>query len=301
MPGKGKNKTKQPGPKSAAASHICHGSDSEGMSEEEDTNINILEAILGLRSEIITIKEDICTTIDARIEYVSKMFREEMDLIRDEFRPAVDSLKKTSGTNSKKITDLEAAATYVSDLTTTLETEVKRLSEELKNTQNRCDSLEGFSRRNNLRIVGIKESVEGSRPTEFIAGLLKDTLALEEKPLLDRAHRSSRPKPQEGQRPRDFILRVHFFHVKMEIIRRARNATLTFQGQSFSIYQDFAPTVAKQRAAFGDVKRQLRDHPDVKYGLRFPARLWLTHEGRDHSFDTPEKAMAFVHRHIKKS
>lgn len=146
-----------------------------------------------------------------------------------------------------------------------------------------------------------REFVEGAHPTDFIAGLLKDTLSMDEKPLLDRAHRSSRPKPRDSQRPHDFILQVHIFHVKMEILRRARNATLEFKGHSFSIYQDFTPTVAKQRAAFGDVKRQLRDHPDVKYGLRFPARLWLSHDGRDQSFDTPEKATAYIQCHIKKS
>ena len=56
----------------------------------------------------------------------------------------------------------------------------------------------------------------------------------------------------------------------MEILRRAPNTTLSFQGQSFSIYQDYSPTVSRERTAFGQAKRLLQDHPGVKYELLFP-------------------------------
>lgn len=79
------------------------------------------------------------------------MFRMEIESLGDEFCPAIIALKKTSEINSKKITDLESAASNASGLNTTLEMEVKRLSDELKAAPNRCDSLEGFSRRNNLQ------------------------------------------------------------------------------------------------------------------------------------------------------
>ena len=36
--------------------------------------------------------------------------------------------------------------------------------------------LEGRSRRNNIRIIGLPESVEGIRSTEFFAGLLVEVL-----------------------------------------------------------------------------------------------------------------------------
>ena len=118
-------------------------------------------------------------------------------------------------------------------------------------------SLERFSRRNNPRLVSVLESAEIPRAADLVSGLLKDVLAMDEKPLIDHAHRSLRPKPWDGERPRDIILRVHFFHEKMEILRRARNTTLSFQGQSFSIYQDYSPTVSRQRTAFGQAKRLL--------------------------------------------
>ena len=83
---------------------------------------------------------------------------------------------------------------------------MKRLAADLKKVKESCVSLEGFSRRNNLRLVSVPESAEMPRATDFVSWLLKDVFALEEKPLIDRAHRALRPKPRDGERPRDIIL-----------------------------------------------------------------------------------------------
>jgi hypothetical protein len=53
--------------------------------------------------------------------------------------------------------------------------------------------------------------------------------------------------------------------------------------------------------SFGQAKRLLQDHPGVKYGLRFTARLWLSHDRKDYTFDSPDEGMAHIQRHIKKS
>jgi hypothetical protein len=61
---------------------------------------------------------------------------------------------ETSTTNvSDLTTSLETSATNDSNLTTSLEAEVKGLAADLKKVQESCVSLEGFSRRHNLRLV----------------------------------------------------------------------------------------------------------------------------------------------------
>lgn len=70
-----------------------------------------------------------------------------------------------------------------------LETECGKLREKT------CD-LESRSRRQNIRIFGIKEGVDKGKPTEFVTKLLEQILSEEnlEKPLqIDRAHRSPQP------------------------------------------------------------------------------------------------------------
>lgn len=67
-------------------------------------------------------------------------------------------------------------------------------------------SLEGFSPGSNRRLVSVPESAEMLRAMDFVSGLLKEVLAMDEKPLIDRAHWSLRPKPRDGERPCDIIL-----------------------------------------------------------------------------------------------
>lgn len=85
--------------------------------------------------------------------------------------------------------------------------------------------LESRSRRNNIRIIGLPESVEGPRPTSFFADLPVEVFGdqiLQSPPELDRAHRALTTKPQPGTQPRPVILRLHRYQIKELIIREAR-------------------------------------------------------------------------------
>lgn len=64
------------------------------------------------------------------------------------------------------------------------------------------------------------------------------------------------------------------------------------------IFPDHAPEVASRQAAFTAVKRLLKDAPGLKFWLRFPAKLWITFKGEEHSFLDPELAMSFVKENI---
>ena len=85
--------------------------------------------------------------------------------------------------------------------------------------------LEGRSRHQNIRIIGLPESLEGSRPTAFFSQLLVDVFGMEvlsSPPEPERAHRSLAPKPAAGEKPRPIIIRLHHFQVKDLLICEAR-------------------------------------------------------------------------------
>lgn len=143
--------------------------------------------------------------------------------------------------------------------------------------------------------------MEGPRPTDFIAQLLRDLLGLTEKPLLDRAHRTLREKPKEGEPPRPILTRIHFFHVRCLILQRAGEASpLLYNGKKVSVFPDYTSSVAKKRAAFTPVKRTLRSHTAVKFGLLYPAVLRITMpDGTSHRFEDPSVATEFVNKNCK--
>ncbi|KAJ8400420.1 hypothetical protein AAFF_G00395440 [Aldrovandia affinis] len=143
--------------------------------------------------------------------------------------------------------ELERGATDHSTRITELEANVGSLTTRVTYLDNRCEDLEGRMRRNNIRLLGIPEGVEGSRPTESVAGLLQELLGLDEKPLLDRAHRTLRSRPREGEPPRPFVIRVHFFHVRNDMLKRSGDASpLLYKGRRVSIFPDYTTAVAKK-------------------------------------------------------
>lgn len=254
-----------------------------------------------LQSMLDSLKEDIC----GRIDSLTSDLRTEISSVRTELKKATEPLLQKINEHGQTLKELELATSDHGDRLSSLDSTVNALKTQVKTLTDKCEDLEGRSRRNNLRLVGIPEGSEGQRPTEFIGGLLKDLLKLDEAPLLDRAHRTLRAKPRTGEPPRPVLIRVHFFHIRNEILRRAnetsRGSPLLFQGKKLSIFPDYTAAVAKRRAAFGGVKRELWACPGVKFGLMYPALLKITLPGgTTHTFEDPTEASAFVSSKLRK-
>lgn len=199
------------------------------------------------------------------------------------------------------VQELERTATDHSFCINKLETTVSMLTTQVKRLDDRCEDLEGRSRRNNICVLSVPDGLEGPRATDFIAELLLDLRGLNEKPLLDRAHQALREKPKDGDPPEPFIARVHFFHVQTRILQWAEvTSPLLYKGKRISICPDYTSSVAKKQAGFGTIKRNLRSYPDVKFGLLYLATLRITMpDGISHRFEDPAKATDFVNKNCK--
>ena len=199
---------------------------------------------------------------------------------------------------SETLKSLEANAT--SDTVVDLEATVKQLHSQVEQLSEKCLDLEGRSKRQNLRIAGVKEGEErGQKARDFVAQLLMEVLQLDEKPVIDRAHRALRQRPGDNEPPRHLILRVHHCHALESILQKVmRSQNLTYRGQRIQVFRDFPPTVVKRRAAFTPARKLLRDQPGVKFGLLYPAKLRVTHNGKETTFTDPEEARLYAERHF---
>lgn len=224
-------------------------------------------------------------------------------LVKREVSAALVPLEEKVSRHGGTISDLERSATEHGDQLTVIQANVATLTATVESLSKKCEELEVRSRWHNIRLVGLPEGTEGPQPTEFIANFLMQLLGLEEKPGLDRAHRTLRAKPREGEPPRPLVIRITLFRERNEILRRAgRSSPLLHQGKRVHIFPDFTPTVAKQRAAFIRVKRELHACADVKFGLRYPATLHITTaNGQTHRFDNPDRALEFVQKNLQRS
>ncbi|KAJ8015326.1 hypothetical protein DPEC_G00024960 [Dallia pectoralis] len=117
-----------------------------------------------------------------------------------------------------------------------LATAINELRKENAFLRAKTNDLEGRSRRNNIKFVGIPEGEEKGNPTEFLSALIPKLLGethFSKPVIVDRAHRSLQPKPAEGAsgppaRPRTIIARVHHYQEKETIIRLARQQSLSY-------------------------------------------------------------------------
>lgn len=120
------------------------------------------------------LKEDICSNIDS----LSSDLRSEISSVRKELKHTIKPLQLSS--HDQTIAELECPSTDHSDQLIALDSTNSALEAQVKLLTDKCEDLEGRSRRNNIRLVGVLGGIEGAHPTEFIAQLLKDTLNLGE-------------------------------------------------------------------------------------------------------------------------
>ena len=194
---------------------------------------------------------------------------------------------------------LESNANAVSERIGALESSCSVLANVNAKLQAKVLELEGRSRRNNIRIIGLPECIEGSHPTEFFAGLLVEVLGeqvLTSTPELGRAHRALTSKPGQGEKPRSVVICFHKFQTRDLVVRESRKmrGRLWYRGDPVHIFEDYSSDMLKQRSEYRDIMRELYNL-GLKSALHFPAKLFVTlkNQGKKRLF-FPQEAQEFV-------
>lgn len=144
--------------------------------------------------------KDSAAVNQVNMEAIAAMYEELRVAISTDFKSAMSSLESKLDTirakvddHDKRVISLESNANETSDQIRALEANCLAMSGDIAKLQAKILDLEGRSRRNNIRIFGLPESIEGTRPTDFFAELLVEVLGkgvLASAPELDRAHHS---------------------------------------------------------------------------------------------------------------
>ncbi len=152
--------------------------------------------------------------------------------------------------------------------------------------------MEDRCRRNNVRLVGLPEGMEGPDAAVFLrANLSKWIPSLRGRDIeIDRAHRVY-DGGRGSDRPRTLIFRVLRWHDRSDILKGARQAYPVKCAQNnvtLLFFPDFSPATAIRRKAFGPVLKKM-----TALGLQpfliYPAVIKLRHKGEQRSFDSLRK------------
>lgn len=241
------------------------------------------------------------TDLFGKIESVVGSLRTEISSVREELTSTTCAMRATLDSHANRLVEIENTAVFCGDSVRDLHTTVNTLTSEVSSLKAKCEELESRSRRNNIRVVGLKEGAEGPQSASWLAKWLQDTLDLSFEPAIDRAHRALRPKPRNGEAPRPVILRLLYQRDRAVLLRKARERgnSLQYDGRRVHIFPDLTAAQFKKREEFTAVKRLLRENPAVKdYGFFYPGHLRITLlNGEQHRFDDPAAAERFIQQH----
>lgn len=180
-----------------------------------------------------------------------------------------------------------------------IQAELATVTEGNNKLKTKLIDLESRSRRNNVRLVGLPEGIEGSHPTTFFSQLFLDVFGEEtlgKAPELDRAHRMLMAKPGPGDKPRAVIVCFHNYQTRELITRKAREmrGKLKYKDTLFHIFEDHCQEVLQQRSAYRDIMKAFFDRR-LKPSLRYPAKLFIrTGDGRQKFLASPEDARRYI-------
>ena len=220
-----------------------------------------------------------------------------MELKFAELQSSLTILGSRIDDNSKRLTEAESRISENEDRTSSLENKVAHLEQKVKSLADRTEASENRSRRDNIRIIGLKEGTEGKNAVIFFETWLHDTLDLKTKRgfiKIDRAHRALGPRKSNSNRP--VIIKLHNYGDKQVILSATREkGDILDQGNKIYIRQDLSAAVREARRKFNDTCEQLIQR-GIRFQMRYPATLFLTVQGELHSFETPQEVEKFMSR-----
>uniref|UniRef100_A0A8C5H531 L1 transposable element RRM domain-containing protein n=1 Tax=Gouania willdenowi TaxID=441366 RepID=A0A8C5H531_GOUWI len=256
-----------------------------------------IQASFDQRALLESLRDDISQMFKAELKAALgddlNSIKSELKAMKTELSTSIASVQTSMAGLTSTVADMEQCLSTCTDDITAIQGTVKRLSADVERLENKCEDLESRSRRNNIRIIGIPE--DANIAPNALAGMLKEAFGLDAAPRLDRAHRTLQPKPKPGQRPRAVIARLHYFSDSVDILRKARELrNVKIRDMTIAVFPDLTAKTARERAAFNNVRRRLREIPDLRFGILHPACLRVTYKGVEKEFKTPEEADAYL-------
>ncbi|KAJ1217085.1 hypothetical protein NDU88_004680 [Pleurodeles waltl] len=220
--------------------------------------------------------------------------------LRGSLEPKLDAV-------TANVTLLRADVKEVAEKVTNAETDITRLQSTSKRLEDQVQfltvehhkivtHLEWRAWRNNIRVVGVPEGVEGQSIELFLETLITDSLRpkrLSKFFTVDQAHRALVPLPQPGALLRTIIARIFNFRGRDSILQAARSHCDLQYEKAAGRFPDFTLKVQRQCQSFQEVKKVLQDC-ELKYMMLFPARLRVIMEGKTWHFRTWEEGWEWL-------
>lgn len=210
-----------------------------------------------------------------------------------ELKDAVDNVQTRLAEAEGRISELEDANNQARPKLETCEKKVQVL-------WSRVEDLENRGRRNNIRIIGLKERLEQpGKMAKYVEKILADALGFTGSEFeIERAHRIPIPVPDPDKPPRPVLVRFLRSSARDSVIQLSREKRgFEWEGGKLSIFEDVTRELAERRKSFGPAKKRLQEL-QVKHRMIYPATLVFTWDGQKKTFINAKDADRFLQQQI---
>lgn len=250
---------------STAVSQEADGAENEDT--EQGPTVSDVEEPYIIREDII-------------VERVTKNIEEMLDKKVAAILKPVTELSGKFDTMAHRMTTVEQRVSDLEDASDRNAPRLDAIEETLKKTMEKFDSFENQSRRQNVKITGLKEGTEDRDPVPFFEEWIPKVLGMQQTRVkIERAHRTGPPTGRNGRvGPRAVLVRLHNYTDKQKILNAARNkGEIQVEGRKVSFYQDFSAEVVRKRQESANARRQLRE-AGIKYAFVYPAVIKISNQ-----------------------
>lgn len=233
----------------------------------------------------------------------NKALSDKMDERTAEINESISGLKVMLDGLTSRVTEAEMRIGTAEDQIADMNAQIAKLTKDNTFLLEKTESLENHSRRNNIRIVNLREGREGSDPVTFFTNWLPKILGHEhftEPLMIERAHRTLAPRPTANERPRAVLIRLLNYQDREKILHasarlsKANKGPIIFEDEPVMFFPDLSASLVKRRKEFDPIKKKLRSM-GVEYSLLHPATLRIRlPDGNTKFFKTPREVAAFV-------
>ncbi len=200
--------------------------------------------------------------------------------------------KRDVTANEQRIEETETRIAAAEDALDRTEKALAKATKRLAYLEEKTEDLENRGRRKNIRLFGLKEGGEGTRPpSDFINDMLPQWLgtAPDRAFTLERAHRTLAPAAPNHNRA--ILIRFLNYQDKEFVLRSTGQRDITHGGSKLAFIQDFsAETIQRE---FNAVKKLFVDMGTFQGFHLQPCKLRVLHHMRIQMFSSPQEAEEF--------
>lgn len=192
-------------------------------------------------------------------------------------------------------TRISSAEDRLNDLDATSTTSQRKMLALTKSVE----VIENRQRRLNLRLVGLPENTEKGDLVSFLNEWLPNVLGPENFPnplSIDQAFRLPIANKTPGRKPapRTILVKFRWLIDRDRVMKIARKKkSLQVEGNRLMFFPDLSAEIQQQRKKFDGMKTQLHNL-GIEFGIQFPAKMRIYHNGETLTFLTPAEVNGFI-------